>query len=97
MKNKVRVVVAIAAVIVVSLAVAILYPRGTEFKAEEKSVITEQETVDPSPSSVEEEKKSEETHEEIIARLVADVNSGKAGNGDARKDILESTTMKFKL
>lgn len=30
----------------------------------------------------------EESHEDIIARLVADVESGKAGNGDARKEYL---------
>lgn len=42
------------------------------------------------PEEVKETKEPEvtETHEEIIARLVKDVNSGKAGNGDARKAYL---------
>lgn len=34
------------------------------------------------------EEEPKETHEEKIARLVAEVESGKAGNGDARKEYL---------
>lgn len=51
---------------------------------------TQVEEVVINSESVKEEKQEEpkESHEEKIARLVADVESGKAGNGDARKEYL---------
>jgi len=86
MKSFMKVGIAVIAIVIVTIGIIVT---DRQLKTEADKITVSNELVEPAPSNDGVEVESQkETHEELIARLVADVDSGKAGTGDARKEYL---------
>lgn len=75
-----RIGVYIIITVILTVILSIVFSKTSDKRNQDVAI----EQSDVLPSTVEET----ETREDIIARLVSDVNSGKAGNGNARKEYL---------